>query len=145
MSDPVAYVRIAEGEPLPCLGVPKPFRTVIVAESSASTEWKDQVADWLVRQGCLYVLCAGQNVLAWHDAVDWANITAFEPNPVPDAAHVMTTWHEGETLDEVFWFAGFGAQHGHVDLLATVIVHVSATDARAELLDRFEAARHLDS
>ena len=143
MSGVAEYFRIVEGEPLPDLAGFAPFRAVIAAEIPVTAQWRDQVGDWLVRQGCLYVMAWGQECGDWHDAVDWANIRAFDPNPVPDAGHVTTTWHDDETLDEVFWFAQFCANDPYAEFAGTVILHVSTVAAREAMLRRFAAARDM--
>lgn len=141
MSEIVEYLRIAEGEPLPDVVDFAPFRAVIAAEAPTSEQWRDEVGAWLIRGGCFYVMAWGQACGDWHDAVDWANIMAFDPNPVPDARHVMTTWHEDEPLDEVFWFAQFCASHPFSEFAATLILHVSPVAARDAMLRRFAEAR----
>ena len=83
----------------------------------------------------------GDGCARWHDSVDWASLEEFDFGDIPDERFVMTTWHENEPLDDVFWFAQFAAQHGDVDLESALIIHVSATDARDEMLARFVAAR----
>ena len=143
MSDPVAYLRISEGEPLPDVSGYAPFRAVIAAEIQTSTQWRNEVGDWLVRQGCLFAMAWGQDCSHWHDAVDWANIMAFDPNPVPDEAHVMTTWHEDQSLEEVFWEAQFCANdpRGHIE--HSLIVHVGSVDSASEFLALYAQAETL--
>jgi hypothetical protein len=53
----------------------------------------------------------------------------------------MTTWHDGETLESVFWFAGACAFHPTVELRDTLIVHVSHEDRETEILRLFEEAK----
>ena len=114
---------------------------MVVLEGGCSPAWQDEVSDWLVGSGCLYMMAWGPGCRSWDDSVDWANLTAFDFADIPDDRFVMTTWHENEPLEEVFWFAGFCAFHGDVDLRSTIIVHVASRDLGDEMLDRFRAAQ----
>ena len=51
----------------------------------------------------------GLDCSLWHDSVDSANIEKFIPNDIPDDQFVMTTWHKGDSLEEVLRFAKFDA------------------------------------
>jgi hypothetical protein len=113
---------------------------VVVLEGIYSVDWQNSVSRWLVDSGCLYMMAWGEGCSSWDDSVDWANIDEF-PNGIPDDQFVMTTWHEEESLDEVFWFAGHCANHGDVDLADTLILHVSPAARRDEMLARFRAAQ----
>ena len=55
----------------------------------------------------------------------------------------MTTWHNDETLESVFWFAGGCAFHPTVELRDTLIIHVAHEDREAEFLRLFEEAKTL--
>jgi hypothetical protein len=142
-TDPVRYIRIAEGEPLPELKPYAPYRAVVVLGGDYSSEWQDKVSDWLVRSGCLYMMAWGPDCSSWDDSVDWANLRDFDFGDIPDDRFVLTTWHEHESLEDVFWFAGFCASHGTVELRNTVIIHVSARDEGEKMLERFQDAQHL--
>ena len=140
MSDPVAYVRIAEGEPLPDITAHAPFRAVVVIDAPYSQDWQKEVSDWLVASGCLYMMAWGEDCSSWDDSVDYANLDAFSYGKIPDESFVMTTWHERQTLIDVFWEAQFAAEHGDVLLKSSVIVHIGAVDRREEFLELWGAA-----
>jgi hypothetical protein len=140
-SGPVSYFRIAEGEPLPDLKPLAPYRAVVVLAADHGSAWQSEVSDWLVRSGCLYMMAWGPDCSSWDDSVEWSNIMEFDPEDIPEDRFVMTTWHEDEPLDEVFWFAGFCASHGVVEIERTVILHVSLQERGEEMLSRFEAAQ----
>ena len=140
-TDPVHYVRIAEGEPLPDLKPFAPYRAVVVLQAEYSSEWQNEVSDWLVRSGCLFMMAWGPNCSSWDDSVDWSNIEEFNFEDIPEDRFVITTWHENDPLDEVFWIAGFCASQGVVEIQNTIIAHVSLQEAGEEMLRRFEAAQ----
>lgn len=143
LAEPARYFRIAEGQPLPDLKPFAPYRAVVVLEGKYSYEWQDEVSAWLIRSGCLYMMAWGPDCSSWDDSVDWANLRDFDFGDIPDDRFVLTTWHEHETLEDVFWFAGFCASQGTVELRNTIIVHVSARDEGDEMLERFQHAQHL--
>ena len=139
-----SYFRIAEGEPLPDLKPLAPYRAVVVLAADYSSDWQNEVSDWLVRTGCLYMMAWGPNCSSWDESVDWSNIVEFDFEDIPDDRFVMTTWHEHEPLDEVFWFAGICASHGLVEIEHSVILHVSLEEDEEKMLRRFRAAQIRD-
>ena len=58
----------------------------------------------------------GEDCSMWDDAVDWANLEVHNYTEIPTDKSVMTTWHEDESLADVFWFA---YMHG-VDMHYTI-------------------------
>ena len=84
---------------------------MVILEGDYGADWQDEVSRWLVDSGCLYMMAWGPRCSSWDDSVDWANIGSFGDEEIPDAAFVMTTWHDDEPLDEVFWFAGILRSH----------------------------------
>ncbi|WP_033375081.1 DUF7684 family protein [Leeia oryzae] len=128
MSQTVEYKKIEPGSSLPAVCASSPYRAVIVVDAEVTAEWRVLVSDWLVRSGCLYVMAWGKNCSAWDDSVDEASIAQFFPAEPLDDRIVMTTWHEREPLEEVFWFAKNSAIHPTVRLERTVLVHISFHD-----------------
>ena len=80
----------------------------------------------------------GKDCNLWDDSVDWANIEQFQYNEIPDESFVMTTWHEDETLKDVFWFAKNVAYHGEYEFLNTLILHFSKTRKEISFKTEFE-------
>lgn len=93
-----------------------------------------------MKLGCLYFLAWGEDCEEWHDAVDRANINAFENREIPDECFVMTTWHKDEPLEEVFWDLKFCAFHSDVELAQALIVHVSKSYRGEEFIQILNAA-----
>lgn len=139
------YVRITEGEPLPEIAAYAPFRAVVVIDADYPALWQKEVSDWLVASGCLFMMAWGKDCVSWDDSVDYANLDRFAYGEIPDEHFVMTTWHEHQTLDEVFWDAQFAADHGLVELHTSLIVHISTADKSDEMLARFIAGRDQSS
>ena len=51
-----------------------PFRAVIVSEEEVTQDWRNRIAEWLLKSGCLYVVAWGVECEGWHDTVDWTNL-----------------------------------------------------------------------
>ena len=96
------YLQIEEKSELPDISSLNPFRAIVVIEEERPVPWQTRVSNWLVESGCLYMMAWGKNSTSWDDSVDIANIEQFSFEDIPDDKFVMTTWHENETLKEVF-------------------------------------------
>ncbi|MFO0992722.1 MAG: hypothetical protein U1E67_12425 [Hyphomicrobiales bacterium] len=142
MSAPI-YLHLRPGDTPPSLGERSPFKTVVVIESEVTPEWRAQVSDWLVENGCLYMMAWGQDCSKWDDSVDWAVLEKFDYGDIPDEAFVMTTWHDGVPLDEVFWFCQHCAFNEAVEFDRTYILHIADEPREAEMLSRFQAASNM--
>lgn len=135
------YLHLKSGEDPPRLQGVAPFKAVVVVESDVAPAWQAQVSDWLVRSGCRYMLAWGRKCGDWDDSVDLANLAMFDFNDIPENDSVMTTWHEAESLEEVFWFCERCAVHPCLELERTYVVHIAAEGRAAELLETFRIAQ----
>ncbi len=124
--------------------VARPFRAIMIADVAVSEAWRNQIAEWLVQRGCLYFVAWGVDCEAWHDSVDWANLSAFDYADIPDDRFVMTSWHADEPLSDALWFAGNCASHPHVNLQETIIFHVSSTAQSAAILQAYRESQKSD-
>ena len=138
------YVRIAPGEALPDLSPFSPFKAVVVLKTEYSSEWQNEVSAWLVQCGCRYMMAWGPNCSSWDDSVDWVTISE-NPEDAPPDKFVMTTWHEKESLESVLWYAQFCATFSYddVELKETVLLDVSRSDHKSELLSLWEQSKTL--
>jgi len=137
MKGPVAYVHLAPEDHLPPSAVTTPAWFVVIVESKVTTTWRDEVSAWMVKSGCLYMMAWGIDCSAWDDSVDLANLKSFEFGDIPDDKFVMTTWHDKETLSEVFWFAKHTAIHPDVELKRTVLLHISSEPRERDMFFAF--------
>ena len=106
---------------------------MIVSEVKVTQEWRNRIAEWLVKGGCLYVVAWGAECEDWHIAADMARLEEFNFGDVPNDKFVMTTSHENEPLEEAFWFAGQCAFHPDVELRDTIILHIADEARGAEM------------
>ncbi len=134
------YVRVQDGDSLPDVGNLKPYKAIVVVENRPSLEWQYQASEWLVGSGCLYMLAWGEDCTSWDDSVDSANLETFDFGDIPDEEFVVTTWHESETLEEVFQFAKDLALHPTVKLKNVLILHVSTDNKHAKFEAMFRNA-----
>ncbi len=51
------------------------------------------------------MLAWGADASSWGDSLDMAFISTDPNFDPPDDRHVMTTWHNNETIQNVVWFA----------------------------------------
>ncbi len=138
MTESIAhYVRIAPDEPLPDISALAPFKAVVVIEADYTPEWQETVSRWLVESGCRYMMAWGPNCSSWDNSVDHADIAAGGLED--DTKFVLTTWHDDESLESVFWFSRFCAEYSYADVALpnAVILHLSEKDRRSELLELF--------
>lgn len=101
-------------------------------------DWQWEVSEFFIRSGCLYMMAWGIGCSSWDDSFDMANILQYDFKDVPEEKSVMTTWHEHDTIDDVFYFCKFDAEHPSVDIDDVVIFHVSKQNAAEDLLQRYE-------
>lgn len=139
MSEQPVYVRISEKAALPAVDGYRPFRAVVVLDAAYSDTWQDEVSRWLVDSGCLYMMAWGPECSSWDDSVDYAQIQKY-PDGAPEPDYVMTTWHDKETLESVFWFSRFCAFDPYDLIKHSLIVHVGETDREAEFLALYAQA-----
>jgi len=137
---PVKYLHLLPDAALPELEGLKRFKAVLVIESEVSQIWQWEVSRWLVSSGCRFLLAWGQECSAWDDAVDEANLERFDYDDIPDEETVMTTSHEDDDLEEVFWFAKNRAKHPVLDLNETVLIHIGDVEKRIEFEERYTHA-----
>lgn len=137
---PVKYLHLAPDDPLPEVPNPLPSRVVVIVEAEGSAQWQAATSDWLVASGCLYMMAWGLGCSSWDDSVDWALLGAFRFEDIPPERFVMTSWHENETLDDVFFFCKQCALHDSVNLAQTVLLHIAKQPAEQRIMDVYAQA-----
>ena len=136
----IKYLHLLPDAALPELGGLRRFKAVLVIESEMSQMWQWDVSRWLVSSGCRVMLAWGKDCSSWDEAVDEANLERFDYGDVPDEETVMTTSHEDDDLEEVFWFAKSRAKHPALELNDTVIIHICDVEKREEFEELFARA-----
>ncbi|MCU7842060.1 MAG: hypothetical protein KZQ82_00025 [Candidatus Thiodiazotropha sp. (ex Lucinoma annulata)] len=134
------YLHLQPEQTLPKWPDLRPYQAVVVIEEKVSSEWQEEVSEWLVETGCLYMMAWGLNCSSWDDSVDMANLKKFNYEKVPESEFVLTTWHENEPLKEVFFYSKNNAIHPVVGVLDPVIVHISKQDMSNAHIAEYENA-----
>jgi hypothetical protein len=133
------YLQLKPESTLPEISSLKPFRCVIIIEETVTPEWQEQVSNWLVKSGCLWMMAWGKECDTWDDSVDYANLKEFNYGDIPEEKSVMTTWHANDSLMEVFWFSKHSAFHPQVEIRNTLLLHISNSSKMQEFLDKYAA------
>ncbi|MGI9290405.1 MAG: DUF7684 family protein [Gammaproteobacteria bacterium] len=120
-----------------------PFRAVLIADAGCSDEQRAEVSRAIINAGCLYLMSWGEGCRAWQDAVNLANLQAYEFGAIPDDKLIITTSHPDETLEQTFWFAKHTAMHPCDPLERVMIIHMTPNelaDKEMEMLAAYAAA-----
>lgn len=128
----IRYQRLENGDPMPVLEGSSPYKAVVIVEDAVGLEWQRAASRWLADSGCLYMMAWGDGCSSWDDSVDLANVLQFEGEEIPDDRLIMTTWHEDESLGDLFRFAKT-ADHSDVTIENLLILHIGAADRQSEL------------
>jgi hypothetical protein len=95
-------------------------------EGGHTAEQRHAVVAALINHGCRYFVCGGHDASIWEDAADEAHVmmTLDAPESEREVRMVMTTAHEGESMDDVAFFfvrnTNFDA-HTFTDLLVVAM------------------------
>lgn len=135
------YLHVRPGGPLPTWRPRAPFRCMLVAKTETTPDWHATVCGWLFASGCRYLVTWGADCERWHDAMDAVNIAAFPDGEIPGDQFVMTTWHAAQPLAEAFWFTHALADHPHLNLRETLLLHIAPVAAEADMLSAFADAK----
>lgn len=120
----------------------EPYLCLLVADKKVSGEKIVEIADWLLKTSCLYLMAWGEQSTSWNDAVDMANLKAFNFAYIQDEKFIITTWHDNETLYDVFFFAQTCATHMAVNLEKTVILHIAQQPNQEKLINLFAQVKN---
>ncbi|MGJ7608915.1 DUF7684 family protein [Variovorax sp. LT1R20] len=140
MSELPVYFHVQPGAALPSIGHLAPFRAVVIIEGDVSVKWRADVSDWLVNSGCLYMMAWGRDCTLWDDSVDWANIDQFPFENIPEDRFVVTTWHDRDPLDDVFYFCKHLAIHATVELPQVILLHIAPNGNADSMLHAYVRA-----
>lgn len=130
------YLHLPHGSPLPALP-PGPFKALLIAESIAMDEWRNEICEALAKAGCRSFLAWGQDCKDWRDAMDVAAGGCGEL--------IVTTFHPDQPLTEAMWFSVYQSDHPEETLKYIVIIHVTPQAQRDEMLEQFARAVRDDS
>jgi hypothetical protein len=136
----IRYLHLGPDDALPVLEGLRQFKAIIVVEADVHETMMWDVSRWLIEAGCAYALAWGKDSEAWREALEDASLEAVNYEEVADPQRVLTTSHEDEDLDEVFWFAQHRATHPAHELNDTLLLHIADAPRREELEAQYRDA-----
>ena len=141
MQKTVNYLHLLPDGSLPHMMDKTPFMAILVADEDVSQMWLWDTSRWLVDTGCRVLLAWGKDAEVWSEAVDDAAAETIDAEAADaEEQAVVTTSHEDEDLEDLFWFARHCAAHPALTLNRTLIVHVGGRARREELEAAWTAA-----
>jgi hypothetical protein len=135
------YLHLPSGAELPALADTGPFMAILLLEQDDVNDmWRFDACRWIVASGCRYLLAWGRECETWREGVEDAALEAVDYEDVEPEQSVLTSAHEDEELDDVFWFARHRAAHPGPALETVLIVHVAMQPDRQRMIDAYDAA-----
>ena len=127
-------------------GFGMPYVSIVVAcDPTITQEQQAEISAQLVATDCRHMLAWGINAISWDTSVDIAFINTDPDFNPPNDRHVMTTWHDHETIRDVVWFAlmntNFDSHEFH-DYLALMIGTNSEIESELIAAIRSQLASH---
>ena len=135
----LTYLHLAPSSDLPALDLPA-FLAILIVEAEVDEMWQFDLCRRLAASNCRYLLAWGQDCEAWREAVEDAFLEAVDYEDVAPERALLTTAHEDEDLEEVFWFARHRAVHPALQLDTVAILHVAPAPSRERLLEAWRDA-----
>jgi hypothetical protein len=133
MQKTVNYLQLLPDGDLPAMKDTTPFLAILIVDDEVSEMWQWEASRWLVESGCRFMQAWGKDCAAWEEAVQEALQEACDYEDIPEERLVLTTSHEDEDLEEVFWFARHRAAHPACPLNRVLIVNVAVQGRKEEL------------
>ena len=133
------YLQLKASDELPDLSGLQPFKAVVAIETAVTAEQQARISRWLVESGCLYMMAWGKECASWDESVALANRKAFSTPEIPDPSLIITTRHDGETLNDVFWFAKYTAMHPCHTLDNLLLLHLANNEREQEIRAEYAA------
>ncbi len=84
------------------------------------------------------MMAHGEGCSLWDDSVDWANLAVNDYGKIPDEKSVMTTWHDNESLSDVFYFAKMCALPFSPNTKNIIILDITNNPREAIMLSKYE-------
>lgn len=116
-----------------------------VLDPAITSDERNAFSDRIVAIGCRHAAIRGLKCSIWDDAIDLANLGRFVAYEVPGDRHLVTTWFEEETFEEVVEFVAdfeftIGAPPTRFLLICLGGNAPEYEDCRTRAMDRFTLA-----
>ena len=140
MSDMFKYLFLPTDESVIIPADMGQFKCLILIERQVEDSYRTDVSHLLVKNGCLYTMAWGIDCSLWDDSVDWAFLALYEYGDYPEDQFVMTSWYEGETLQETLAFAKSCTNYSNVDLQDILVLDFSKQERGAFIEESYRKA-----
>ncbi len=140
----IQYHHLRVGAEPPNLGNMRSFAAVVIIEDEVDWKWRDKISRWLVDSGCLFMMAWGRDCKLWDESVDYANIDDFPDGEIPEDRLVLTTWHDDEPLEELFWFAQHSAHHEGIEQKRLLLLDISQMPRKDAVMQQLVRSYDLD-
>ncbi|PXX38510.1 DUF7684 family protein [Undibacterium pigrum] len=140
MTNSPVYIHLVPGTDPADISALYPYAAIVMVETDVTPEWRSTISRWLVDTGCLCMIAWGRECALWDDVVDWCHMEKYDFGDYPEDSFLPTSWFENYTLEEVFEFAKMHASHPTVELLHTVLLHISAAPDDETILKKYADA-----
>ena len=134
------YIKLPSNSEPTDISLFNPFKAVVIIEDEVTNEWQNKISDWLVESGCKYMMAWGLECSSWDDSVDCSCIAKHNDYGFTKDQCVITTWHENENLNEVFFYAKHVACHEAFQLEDLLVIHISTSNKESELREIYNDA-----
>ena len=136
---PTRYIHLPPDAPPQTLGVEPGFAAIVIIDGQVSSEWRHEVSEWLVEAGCLNMMAWGHDCSLWDDSVDIAKLEAFDWKDIPKDKHVTTSWHEDESLEDVFHFSKICGEYSKTLITGIIILDITEISREDVIMARYDA------
>jgi hypothetical protein len=136
----LTYAHLPPDAALPAVEHLPPFIAIVLIEDEVPQTWQWEVCRWLAASSCRYVLVWGEQCGEWEDAIDEARLEACDYGDIAEEDLVLTTSHEDENWEEVFWYAKHRTSHPAHVLGAILVLHIAQTEKREEITQLYATA-----
>lgn len=112
------------------------------ADATFSEVARMKVVHALVDSGCRYIVCGGTNCERWHDEADLASVSLSTQSDSSrsEMPVVMTSWHDGESIEEVVSFAANCTNSDNHDFKNFLVLIVGEGSARLTCAEQVSRA-----
>ncbi len=134
------YIHLTPDASLEAIEIIAPFAAIVTIGAEVSHAWRHMVSEWLIEKGCLYMMAHGHECSLWDDSVDEANLEAHNWKRIPEEKSVTTTWHDDESIEEVFYFA-LNSLPFHPNIKNVFIFDISSRQREHDIMAHYMAAQ----
>ncbi|MBS0563225.1 MAG: hypothetical protein JSR87_01690 [Proteobacteria bacterium] len=138
----LAYMFVKNAESFALATPQVPFRCVLLVDCFVTRQTMRAICEGITDAGCRYAMTWGRNSEDWHDTFDLVVCEYAGAGEVPPNKHMITTWHDGESLGDVIVFAKRVATTSSqgVELANLIVIDLGEVERGALVKSLYEQA-----